>query len=145
MTPGGKDLAGLAGTAPGTVLGFHHIRVPVSDVPASREWYVEVLGFEAVLDYEEEDRLVGVVLRLPAGGTIHLHEQPDFARALKGFAILALSVRAVADLEIWSDRLDDLGVDHGGITVGHSGWFLHCLDPDGLQVQLHTLEQPTAD
>lgn len=128
-----------------TTLGIHHVRVPVTDVLRSRDWYAEVLGFEAVLDYEEEDRLVGVVLKLPAGEAVHLHVQPDFAAAMRGFAILALSVGDLAELELWSDHLDELGIDHSEIVEGHTGWFIQITDPDDLQVQLHTRDQPTAD
>jgi catechol 2,3-dioxygenase-like lactoylglutathione lyase family enzyme len=49
------------------ITGLHHIRLPVTDVLRSRDWYGEVLGFEPVLDLEEEDRLLGTSCSIPSG------------------------------------------------------------------------------
>ena len=137
--PGDRDAASAS------VCGLHHVRVPVSDVLASRDWYMEVLGFEPMLDYEEEDRVVGVALEHPAGLTLGLHLAPGRVGALKGFAVVALAVPGRDDLEQWAARLDALGVEHSGLEAGHLGWSLDVPDPDGILVQLHTAGEPTAD
>jgi catechol 2,3-dioxygenase-like lactoylglutathione lyase family enzyme len=31
--------------------GFHHVKLPVSDVARSRDWYQRVLGFEVVIEF----------------------------------------------------------------------------------------------
>ncbi len=48
-------------------VGWHHVRLPVSDVMRSRHWYTEVLGFEPLLVFEEENRVVGVVVGQRSG------------------------------------------------------------------------------
>lgn len=107
--------------------------------------YVEVFGFECILDFEEEDCLVGVVLALPDGHSVGLHLAPERACSLKGFNILALGVGERTDLDHWSRRLDGMGIEHSKIVKGHAGWRMDVVDPDGMLVQLHTMEHPTAD
>ena len=50
-----------------TIAGVHHIKVPVSDLLASRDWYAQVLGFVPVLDFENADELLGVVIETESG------------------------------------------------------------------------------
>jgi len=126
------------------VVGLHHIRLPVSDVMRSRDWYSAVFDFEPSLSLEEEDRVVGVVVIHPSGLTLGLHDAPALARALHGFCLVAFSVGTVDDLDRWDRHLDTLGVGHTAPTEGHLGWYLEVPDPDGLIIQLHTVGQPTA-
>ena len=128
-----------------SAVGWHHVRLPVSDVMRSRDWYTEVLGFEPLLVLEEEDRVVGVVVGQPSGPTLGLHYAPALARQLDGFCPVALSVGTADDLKQWCARLDTLGVRHSAPANGHLGWYIGIPDPDGIIVELHTIEQPTAD
>jgi catechol 2,3-dioxygenase-like lactoylglutathione lyase family enzyme len=127
------------------VVGLHHLRLPVSDVMRSRDWYSAVFDFEPRLSLEEEDRVVGVVLIHPSGLTLGLHDAPALARSLRGFCSVALSVGASDDLDHWCTRLDTLRVEHTAPAEGHLGWHVEVPDPDGLIIQLHTIGQPTAD
>ena len=128
-----------------SVVGVYHVRIPVSDVLRSRDWYANVLGFDPVLDYEEEDRLVGVVLTHPSGVTLGLHLEPDRIPALRGFAILSLCVNTKADLNRWSAHFDRVGIDHSSLTAGPRGTRLEITDPDGICTELHTRGHPTSD
>jgi len=125
--------------------GIHHVRVPVSDIAVSREWYPDVLGFVPILDYEEEDRVVGVALAHGSGVTIGIHLDPPRARALAGFCVLALEVPGQEALAAWVDHLDAKAVAHSGVREGHLGLYVEVLDPDGIVLQLHTAEHPSAD
>ena len=51
------------------LFGIHNVRLPVEDVVTARDWFVEVFGFECVLDYEVEEGIVGALL-LPRFGRI---------------------------------------------------------------------------
>jgi catechol 2,3-dioxygenase-like lactoylglutathione lyase family enzyme len=141
--PGGNGGSGEAD--PPTIIGVHHVKVPVGDVFRSLDWYVAVLGFTPLLDFEEEDRLVGVALQHPCGFTIGLHLDPERASVLCGFSTIALSVEDADDLLNWLVYLDERGIEHSPISEGHLGWFIQLEDPDGLLVQLHTKGQPAAD
>lgn len=127
------------------ILGLHHVRLPVSDVMRSRDWYVDVLGFEPRLCLEEEDQVIGAVVALQEGLTLGLHHAPELARALSGFCPVALEVGRSDELTRWCARLDTLGIDHSEPAEGHLGWYVELSDPDGLVIRLHTAAQPTAD
>jgi len=98
-----------------------------------------------VLDEEEENAVVGVVLRHQGGLTLGLHLDPSRARSLRGFAILGLSVPDSDGLTEWIRRLDDLAVNHGAPKEGHLGTYVDVPDPDGIIVRLHTGSAPDAE
>jgi catechol 2,3-dioxygenase-like lactoylglutathione lyase family enzyme len=134
--------ASLADHGTPSVLALHHVRVPVSDVLVSQDWYSEVLGFRPTLVVEEENAVTGIVSVHPSGVVVGLHSAPQQAKALAGFAVIGLSVD---DLRDWVAHLDSLGISHSGITDGHLGECLRLYDPDGLVIELHTPSQPSAD
>ncbi|WP_214108268.1 VOC family protein [Acrocarpospora catenulata] len=129
-----------------TVLhGFHHIKLPVSDVRKSADWYERVLGLDVAIEFVEQGELRGVAMR-DAGQSlmIALREEPGRATALGGFDPLALGVPTLAALRAWAARLDDLGVPHSGIAEGSIGWLVGGVtDPDGIEIRLYTLQQRT--
>jgi catechol 2,3-dioxygenase-like lactoylglutathione lyase family enzyme len=127
------------------IIGLHHIRVPVSDAWISRDWYMAVLGFRPVLDLEEENGVVGVVLRHDQGLSIGLHRDRSRAASLKGFAILGLTVENRSQLERWAAALDRAGVSRGALEEGHLGFYLDIPDPDGILIRLHTRAGPNAE
>jgi catechol 2,3-dioxygenase-like lactoylglutathione lyase family enzyme len=127
------------------IIGLHHIRVPVSDAWISRDWYAAVLGFQPVLDLEEENGVIGVVLRHDQGFVIGLHRDRSRAASLKGFAILGLTVEDRLELEHWAAALDRAGVRRGPLEEGHLGFYLDIPDPDGILVRLHTGAGPDAE
>ncbi len=125
--------------------GLHHVRLPVRDVPASRDWYSEVLGFETLFEEEIEDAVVGAAVVHEAGVVLGLHLDPDRARALAGFAFMALTVAEPDGLGGWSQWLERMEVDHGPVVRTQLGTYLEVPDPDGLVVRLHSSEQPSLD
>ena len=44
------------------ICGFHHVKLPVTDVARSRDWFCRVLGFEPEIDFVEDGVLMGVGL-----------------------------------------------------------------------------------
>jgi catechol 2,3-dioxygenase-like lactoylglutathione lyase family enzyme len=124
---------------------LHHVRIPVTDAWKSRDWYMSVLGFLPVLDLEEEQGLVGVVLRHPTGLVIGLHQEPVRAAALRGFALLGLAVADRDELEALVKHLDRQGVSHGALEEGHLGWYVDVADPDQILIRLHCGAVPYAE
>src|SRR4051794_16897547 len=105
-----------------TLRGFHHVKLPVSDVAASREWYERALGLKVVIEFVEDGTLMGVALS-DADGTVDLalRHAPERAAAMAGFDPIAIGVPTGAEVVAWQRRLDDLAVPHGGIISGHFG------------------------
>jgi catechol 2,3-dioxygenase-like lactoylglutathione lyase family enzyme len=120
--------------------GFHHVKLPVTDVARTRDWYERVLGFGLRIEFVEEGVLMGVAMADPSG-TVQLGFRcdPDRAKALAGFDPVAIGIPTRADLDEWRDKLTSLGEQHDGIIEGHAGSVLVGLhDPDGIEVRLYT-------
>lgn len=130
---------------PPVLSGLHHIRLPVGDVAAVRQWCEEVLGLECRLDYEEEEGVIGCLLAHPSGFTVGVHHAPEIAAALAGFPVLTLSVGDQASLADWISWLDATGSAHGPPCEGHVGLFVDASGPAGLTVRLHTTGLPAFD
>ena len=120
--------------------GFHHVKLPVSAVAHSRDWYTRVLGFTTDIEFVEDGVLMGVALAhegMPAG--IALRHDPERAEALSGFDALALLVPTRHEVHAWKARLGDAGVPHGGIVTGHRGGavLVGLRDPDDIEIRLY--------
>ena len=123
-----------------TVLrGFHHVKLPVSDIDRSIEWYERVLGLRVYMEFVEEGVLMGVAVADPAETVaLALRCAPERAAAMAGFDPVALCVPTAQARKEWQQRLDDLGEPHGGIVTGHAGSVLVGLhDPDGTEIRLY--------
>ena len=121
------------------VAGIHHIKLPVSDVARSREWYERVLRFETDIEFVEDGEVRGVAIRRDGcQPQIALRHDPDRARALSGFDPVALLATTRDDVQRWSATLDDLGEAHE-VVQGHRGGAvlvgLH--DPDGIEIRIY--------
>lgn len=126
-------------------LGIRHVRIPVSDVTASTDWYTEVFGLSVLLVEEEEYQVVGAVLSTPDIPSLGLHLDPSRAVALAGFSLVELAVESREALSKWDSWLEEVGAVHGGMVEGPLGWYIDVSDPDGLIVQLHTPEHPSVE
>ncbi|GAA4520763.1 VOC family protein [Nonomuraea ferruginea] len=123
--------------------GFHHVKLPISNVHKSLEWYRRVLGLEVAIEFVEDGVLRGVALT-DTGQTlmIALREEPRRAAGWSGFDPLALAVPTLQELHAWSDHLNAIEVSHSGITEGSVGWLLGGItDPDGIEIRLYTQQR----
>lgn len=127
------------------LVGVHHVRLPVSNVLESRDWYTAVFGFEPILDFEEEERVLGIVLEHPCGITLSLHLDPERSIALSGFSAVAFCVGSYEELKSWAAHLDRIGVTRAPMIESHVGWSTQVSDPDKIVVRLHTGGHPAAD
>ena len=120
--------------------GFHHVKLPVSEVAASRDWYRQVLGFRGDMEFVEDSVLMGIALIDPTGTVrLALRRDPDRVAAWSGFDPVAIAVPTRDEVQAWRQRLDDLDQPHGGVITGHNGGSvlvgLH--DPDGIEIRLY--------
>ena len=119
---------------------IHHVKIPVSNVRASTQWYRQVLGLDVAIEFTEDGELRGVALGAPDGTTpVALRQDPERAAALAGFDLVALGVPTRDGVQAWADHFATINQPHGGIVTGHNGGTvlvgLH--DPDGIEIRLY--------
>jgi catechol-2,3-dioxygenase len=117
-----------------------HVAVTVSDLERSEAWYTKVLGVAPVMD--EDTGPFRHIVYLLGGTLLGLHGFPDLATSeafderRPGLDHIAFVCGSRADLEAWEERLDELGVAHGGIVDAHYGSGLSFRDPDNIALEL---------
>jgi len=125
--------------------GIHHLKLPVTDLARSREWYHSRLGYQVQIEFVEQGQLMGYALTHPNGGPpLGLRLNPERALAAAGFDYFAIGVpgkQAMDQLAAW---LTALGEQHAGVHWASIGWILPELhDPDGHEVRFYTLQHHT--
>ena len=125
--------------------GIHHLKLPVTDLARSLEWYRSRLGYQVQIEFVEQGALMGYGLAHPAGGPdLALRLDPDRACAAAGFDYFAIGVADKAAMDLLARRLDRLGQDHAGVHRASMGWILpEVLDPDGHALRFYTMEHHT--
>ena len=140
--------------------GIHHLRITVTDVQRSREFYTGLLGFQVAVESPPPDDpaadevfkilfggvvmirgnlLIGLRPMAPAGDRFH----PDRV----GLDHLSFEVASREDLEQAVRLFDEQGVAHGVITrlAGFGIDVLPFEDPDGIQLELTAPVAPATD
>jgi len=125
--------------------GVHHLKLPVTDLARSLEWYRSRLGYDVQVEFVEQGTLMGYGLAHPAGGpNLGLRLDPERARAAAGFDYFAIGVPDQAAIDQLARKLDELGQPHAGVHRASLGWILpEVLDPDGHALRFYTMEHHT--
>ncbi len=130
---------------------IHHLRLTVTDIARSREFYTRLLGFQvAVESPADEDPSAGEVFKILFGGVVMIRGNllmglrpmapagDRFDSDRVGLDHLSFGVATRQDLERAAGLLDEHGVTHGEITTLPSFGIdvLPFEDPDGIQLEL---------
>ncbi|MGE5291389.1 MAG: VOC family protein [Micromonosporaceae bacterium] len=131
--------------------GIHHLRLTVTDVQRSLQFYTSLLGFEvAVESPPPEDPSAAEAFKILFGGVVMIRGNllmglrpmapsgDRFDPDRVGLDHLSFSVATHDDLEQAVALLDEHGVTHGEITSLPSFGIdvLPFEDPDGVQLEL---------
>ena len=139
---------------------IHHLRLTVTDVQRSREFYTSLLGFQVAVESpppgdpgadEAFSILFGGVVMIR--GSVLMGLRPvaaaddSFDPDRVGLDHLSFSVATREDLEQAARLFDEHGVTHGAITRLPSFGIdvLPFDDPDGIQLELTAPAAPPAD
>jgi catechol 2,3-dioxygenase-like lactoylglutathione lyase family enzyme len=121
-----------------TARGVDHVALTVSDLEVSQSFYHRVLGLTPVFDFGTTrilmDRRTGFTLAL----LHHEEQQPGgFTHARVGLDHVGFAVPTREELEVWQDRLHELGVTYTPIRDMEFGHHLNFRDPDGIALELN--------
>ena len=131
---------------------IHHVRLTVTDIARSKEFYVRLLGVGPAVDFSDQAgdpavladpaRIFGGCV-FPVGdqllGLRPVAEPGDRFRSTRvGLDHLSLAVGSPEDLHAAAARLDAAGVEHGQVTelTGFGIAILSVQDPDDINLEL---------
>ena len=124
-----------------TFPGLNHVALTVRDMKISGPWYQTLFGADPILDEHTAAGFRHLVWLLDGGTVfgIHQHERsaPDerFSEFRVGLDHVGFGCADRAALETWMARLNELGVQHGGIVTAPYGAGLSFRDPDGIALE----------
>lgn len=121
--------------------GIHHVKIPVSDLARSREWYERVLGYEVTMEFRDDDGVVRGLGGNPPGlgdTGLALREAPEKASAMSGWDPIAFGVSGREEIDRWVEQLDAEGVEHTPVIRASIGWIVAFHDPDGTELRLYS-------
>jgi glyoxylase I family protein len=130
---------------------IHHLRLTVTDVARSRQFYTSLLGFEVAVESPPPgDPAAAETFKILFGGCVMIRgnllmglrpmapESDRFDPDRVGLDHLSFNVASRAELEQAVQLFDERGVTHGEITTLPSFGIdvLSFEDPDGVQLEL---------
>ncbi|AQA05557.1 glyoxalase [Mycobacterium sp. MS1601] len=124
-----------------TFPGLAHVAVTVSDLAASTQWYSKLFGTDPVLDEDEESGTFHHTVFALADGMLfglhtHTGSKADSPFDERRAGLDHIAFGCTQDQLIgWRDKLDALGVAHGGIKNGHYGSGISFRDPDNIALE----------
>ena len=120
---------------------LNHVALTVRDLTVSQPWYQQLIGTDPVLDEDTDAGYHHVVWAFDDGTIfgIHQHERAiadgTFTEFQTGLDHVGFGCASRADLQSWVDRLESLGIEHGGIVDAPYGCGLSFRDPDGIALE----------
>jgi catechol 2,3-dioxygenase-like lactoylglutathione lyase family enzyme len=118
-----------------------HVALTVRDLSVSVPWYEALLDAKPALDEDTDPGFHHTVYLIGNGNLFGLHQHttpaPDeqFSEYRVGLDHVASGCADRAELERWESRLDELGIEHGGIKDASYGSGLSFRDPDGVALE----------
>lgn len=136
---------------PVAVTGYSHVRLTVTDLPASRRFYDDVLGlpvaFEVPADADDATREAfgflfgGIIYALPGGQLLGLRPVAEagdrFDEDRVGLDHLSLAVESPEEVAAAAELLDGLGIAHSGVKDLGRAVLLEFRDPDGIALEFY--------
>jgi glyoxylase I family protein len=130
-----------------TTTSIGHVRLTVTDIERSRQFYESVFGWPVLIEAPESaDEATQKALSFLYGGVVYdlggtllgLRPVADdrFHEDRCGLDHLAFRVASKAELDNAAKHLDDVGVDHEPIKDIGPSYILEFRDPDNIALEL---------
>ena len=131
--------------------GFAHVRLTVTDIRRSKDFYDRVFGWQAAIDnsaqaddprvrQSSEQYYGGVVYQTPEGTLFGLRPvgTEAFDPDVTGLDHVSFAVESRTALEAAAVELDNAGIEHGEVTdlIDAGIAILSFQDPDNINVEL---------
>jgi glyoxylase I family protein len=118
-----------------------HVALTVRDLSVSVPWYQALFEADPVLDEDADPDFHHTVYLLGNGTLIGLHQHgtaapaEQFSEFRVGLDHLAFGCANRGELEQWAKRLEELGVQHGGVKDRPYGSGVSFRDPDNIALE----------
>ncbi|MCX2185790.1 VOC family protein [Streptomyces sp. SKN60] len=125
------------------ISGVRHIKIFVTDLARSAQWYERVFDLRLELSFQDDDGVVrGMQFGLPGTDLkIALREHPAWVNYDADPFALATTREA---LDAWDVRLGELGIPRTPVLRASGGHGLGFRDPDGMQIRLYAPDETVA-
>lgn len=118
------------------------VKIPVSDLAASRPWYAIVFDLREEMEWPDDDGVVrGVAFSGLGNVTLALREHAEAAAATHRFGFLNVRVPQEVDLAQCAAHLDALGITHTPVISAARGRLIGFHDPDGHELSFYAETQ----
>jgi glyoxylase I family protein len=125
--------------------GLSHLGLSVTDLPAATRFWVEVLGFDVIVESPTFCLLLHRQARVALGISNHdTTVTGRFSETNVGLGHVALAVSDIEALAKWGRRLDELGIPHSEITTSDFGQQINLRGPDDFPVELFVIATESA-
>jgi catechol-2,3-dioxygenase len=124
-----------------TFVRLSHVAITVRDMSISGPWYRRLFAADPIVDERTAAGFRHLVWLLDKGTLfgLHQHEMPApderFSEFRVGLDHVGLGCNKRAELETWMTRLNEFGIQHGGIVDESYGSGLSFRDPDGIALE----------
>jgi catechol 2,3-dioxygenase-like lactoylglutathione lyase family enzyme len=118
-----------------------HVAITVRDLSVSAPWYGRLFGADPVLDEDTDPNFHHTVYLLDNGTLFGLHQHTtaappeSFSEFRVGLDHVSFGCASRDELEKWANRLDELGIAHGGLKDAAYGSGVSFRDPDGIALE----------
>ncbi|WP_151901807.1 VOC family protein [Tsukamurella tyrosinosolvens] len=128
--------------------GIHHLKLPVTDLIGTQQWWDSFLGAKRVTELDHVDpqtgALFGIVLEIPG---VHVPIELRLARgpamAIAGFDPITFAAADREALRELIQRANRLQIENSGMLRGALGWMAAFRSRDDLILHIYTVEQNT--
>lgn len=118
-----------------------HVALTVRDLSVSVPFYEDLFDADPVIDEDTDPDFHHTVYMIGNQTLIglHQHKTPAPAEQFSEFRVgldhIGFGCANRGELEKWARRLDELGVEHGGIKDASYGSGVSFRDPDGIALE----------